>query len=108
LAILIAHGRLMTLRMLGEVGWLAAFGFSVVALSLGWLFGGTERADRRTFSLATNMRDLALSLTLTTLAFPGLEVALPVFGVWLITFAVNVVFCEIVGRPRRVGEEAFA
>jgi BASS family bile acid:Na+ symporter len=108
LAIIIAHGRLATVRFLGEIGWLAAFFWSVLALSLGWLVGGPSAHVRRTFALSANMHDLALAMTLATMAFPGMPIELPVVGVWLITFGCSLFFSEVVGRPHQVGEEVLA
>ena len=51
-----------------------------------WRSAGSPAARsptvRRTFALAATSRDLALALTLATLAYPGLPVELPVFAVW--------------------------
>jgi len=63
---------------------------------------------RRTFALSANMHDLALAMTLATMAFPGMPIELPVVGVWLITFGCSLFFSEVVGRPHQVGEEVLA
>ena len=108
-ALVVFGGKLEGLVLIGETGWLAVLAFSALSLTIGWLSGGKERSVRRSFALAVNSRDLSLSLTLGVLAFPGRHVELPLFGAWMITFACNVVFAEIVGRrAHSAGGEVFA
>ena len=108
LAIVIAQGKIAALRFVGEVGWAGAFIFATLCLIVGWLVGGRSPGVRRTFALAGNSRDLALALTLATLAYPGLPVELPVFAVWMIAFGFCVLYSELVGRPHRAAEEVLA
>jgi bile acid:Na+ symporter, BASS family len=109
LALVVAGGKLEGLVLIGATGWLAVLSFSALSLTIGWFSGGRSGSVRRSFALAVNSRDLSLSLTLGLLAFPARHVELPLFGAWLITFACNVGFAEVVGRrAHSTGGEVFA
>lgn len=108
LVVILGSGRLAQLRFLGEPAWVGALVFTALSMGLGWLFGGRDAATRRTILLAANSRDLALGLTLSSLAFAGLPIQLPVIGIWGITFACNLVLCEIMGRPHRADAQVLA
>jgi hypothetical protein len=108
-ALIVAAGQLAGLRLIGEIGWVAVLLFSAFSLTIGWIFGGPRTSVRRSFALAVNARDLSLSLTLGTLAFPGRPVVLPLLAAWLITFACSLAFAEVVGRRAHAsGGEVFA
>ena len=108
LVVVLANGKLAMLHLMGDRAWLGALVFTAVSLGLGWLFGGREPSTRRTFLLAANSRDLALGMTLASLAFAGLPIELPVMGIWAFTFACNLVLCEILGRPHRADAQVLA
>jgi len=108
LVVLIGSGKLALLRFLGEPAWVGAVVFTALAMGLGYLFGGREPAARRTLMLAANSHDLALGLTLASLAYSSLPIELPVFGIWAFTFVCNLALCEILGRPHRADAQVLA
>jgi bile acid:Na+ symporter, BASS family len=87
LAYLIAHRALRPALLLGPRGWLAVLLFGTVLLALGWLAGGREPANRRTFAVTAEARNLALALVLAAGAVGDERVTLAVFGAWLVLLA---------------------
>lgn len=108
LVVVIGNGKLALLRFVGEPAWVGAVVFTALALGLGCLFGGRDPATRRTIMLAANSHDLALGLTLASLAYSSLPIELPVFGIWAFTFVCNLALCEILGRPHRSDAQVLA
>jgi BASS family bile acid:Na+ symporter len=70
-------------EILGDRAWLAVAVTGLAWPLLGWLLGGREDADRRTFAITAGAREIALALVLASLAFStnrGVHTA--IFGIW--------------------------
>jgi bile acid:Na+ symporter, BASS family len=99
LAVFVWRSGLASLEILGDRGWLAVAGLAAAALALGWLLGGARVESRRALVVGGLSRNVALSLLLAGLAFPGRHhVQLAVFGVWWILLGVSYAFSLIARR----------
>jgi hypothetical protein len=70
------------LALLDTRSWLAILAVMVVSPVVGWLFAGRHDAERRTFAIGANCRELALALTMASFAFPDKGVHTALYGIW--------------------------
>jgi bile acid:Na+ symporter, BASS family len=73
----------------GSNGLLAMLAMVVLSIATGWVFGGAERAHRRTLAIATALRNIALAALVATTAFPGSDAAAAVVTYFLIQVIVT-------------------
>ena len=72
------------LALLDARSWLAILAVVVVSPVIGWLFAARHDAERRTFAIGANCRELALALTMASFAFPDKGVHTALYGIWSI------------------------
>lgn len=71
------------LALLDSRGWLAVAAIGVAGPVIAWWGGGRREAERRTFAIGANAREVALALVLAGVTFPEHAVETAIFGIWV-------------------------
>jgi predicted Na+-dependent transporter len=87
-------------ELLSDRGWIAVGIVIVVFPILGWFAGGGRRANRKTFAIMSNARELALALVIASLAYPNGGVHTALFGIWSIMCVVTFGLSMILRSPK--------
>jgi BASS family bile acid:Na+ symporter len=98
-AILLVKGGTRSLELLGDRGWGAVFAVAIASFLLGALFGGRDERRRRTVAISANARELALALTMASVAFPQGQVELALFAVWSTFTLLDLAYVTVIRRP---------
>lgn len=68
LILVVQFGSLVAIRISAYLGMVALIGFAFLT---GWLLGGPQIEDRKTFALTTSVRNVGVALVILSTAFPG-------------------------------------
>lgn len=96
--ILLVKGGTHSLELLGDRGWGAVLAVAIASFLLGALFGGRDERRRRTVGISANAKELALALTMASVAFPQGEVQLALFGVWSTFTLLDLAYVAVLRR----------
>lgn len=84
-------------QIVGTLGFIAAVVLILVAIGIGWLFGGTDPRKRSLLAFGTAQRNLAIAAVIAVLGFPDHSVLVMV----MVTGVIGMVLLVLLGKLLR-------